>query len=89
MDPSSKVATMTLHDAVIQPQVDLAATEALILADPAQLDALSPHNALTPLQVAARRSHSGLIRLLANSGADLERKGKNGETPLLTACQVR
>ena len=79
---------MSIHDAVINPRVDLAAVEGIIQADPSSLNAMNSQNGLTPLQVAARRSHSGLVRLLAASGADLERKGRGGETPFLTACQV-
>ncbi len=77
-----------MHEAVIQPHVDLAAVKALIHANPAQLEVVNPQNGLTPLQVAARRSHSKLVRVLAENGADVERKGQSGDTPFLTACQV-
>ena len=79
---------MAIHDAILQPQLNLATVEKVINANPSSLRAVNVVTGLTPLQAAARRSHSRLIRFLVSKGATLEDKGQNGETPFLMACQV-
>ena len=81
--------SMAIHDAILQPDINLGVVEKVIEGDPESLRAVNVVTGLTPLQAAARRSHSRLIRLLVARGADLEDRGQNGETPFLIACQVR
>lgn len=78
----------SIHKMVFSPRLDLAAVEEAIKRDPAALNAVNPENAMTPIQAAARRGHSGLLRLLGTSGADLEVRSRTGETPFLLSCQV-
>ena len=78
----------SIHKIVFSPRLDLAAVEEVIKRDPAALNTVNPENTLTPIQAAARRGHSGLLRLLGTSGADLEVRSRTGETPFLLACQV-
>ena len=81
-------AAESIHKIVFSPRLDLAAVEEVIKRDPAALNTVNPENALTPIQAAARRGHSGLLRLLGTNGADLEVRSRTGETPFLMACQV-
>ena len=78
-----------LYDEIWAPKPDLAAVREVIRRDPAALNAVCAQGGLTPLHVAARRAHVGLIRALVAEGANLEARTANGETVLLVACQVR
>ena len=80
--------SMAIHDAILQPEINLAVVEKVITANPDSLCAVNVVTGLTPLQAAAKRSHCRLIRLLVSRGAVLEDRGQNGETPFLIACQV-
>ena len=62
--------------------------EAILWEDPSCLNSANPQNGFTPLHAAARRAHSGLIKLLIKSGADLEAKWRGGETAFIMACKV-
>ena len=86
--PSAPYHSMAIHDAILQPELNLAIVEKVIEANPSSLRAVNVVTGLTPLQAAARRSHSRLIRLLVARGAVLEDRGQNGETPFLIAIQV-
>ena len=85
---SSEYHSMAIHDAILQPDLNLAVVEKVIADSPDSLCAVNVVTGLTPLQAAARRCHSRLIRLLVSKGAPLEDRGENGETPFLIACQV-
>lgn len=77
-----------LYDEVWAPKPDLAAVREIIKRNPSILNAVCAQNGLTPLHIAARRAHVGMIRVLVGEGADLEARTANGETVLLVACQV-
>lgn len=89
LPPSAPYQSMAMHDAILQPDLNLAVVEKIIEANPLSLRAVNVVSGLSPLQAAARRSHSRLIRLLVARGAALEDRGQNGETPFLIACQVQ
>ena len=80
--------SMAIHDAILQPDISLGVVEKVVVANPECLRAVNVVTGLTPLQAAARRSHSRLIRLLVARGASLEDRAQNGETAFLIACQV-
>ena len=88
LPPSTQYHSMAIHDAILQPDLNLAVVEKVVKENPSSLRAVNVVTGLTPLQAAARRSHSRLIRLLVAKGAKLEERGQNGETPFLIACQV-
>ena len=77
-----------LYDEIWAPKPDLGAVREVIRRDPAVLNTVCAQGELTPLHVAARRAHVGLIRALVAEGANLEARTANGETVLLVACQV-
>ena len=85
---SGSYHSMAIHDAILQPEINLGVVEKVVGANPESLRAVNVVTGLTPLQAAARRSHSRLIRLLVARGASLEDRAQNGETPFLIACQV-
>jgi hypothetical protein len=85
--PSVSYHSMAIHDAILQPDINLGVVEKVVEANPECLRAVNVVTGLTPLQAAARRSHSRLIRLLVARGASLEDRAENGETPFLIACQ--
>ncbi|KAL5474657.1 hypothetical protein EMCRGX_G026639 [Ephydatia muelleri] len=76
-----------LYDEIWAPKPDLGAVREVIRRDPAVLNTVCAQGELTPLHVAARRAHVGLIRALVAEGANLEARTANGETVLLVACQ--
>ena len=78
----------SIHKAVCDPHLSLDTVEAILWEDPSCLNSANPQNGFTPLHAAARRAHSGLIKLLIKSGADLEAKWRGGETAFLMACKV-
>ena len=45
-------------------------------------------NGLLPIQIAANRGYSPLIKLIAKHGADIEVTTQDGKTPVMLACQV-
>ena len=78
----------SIHKAVCDPHLSLDTVEAILWEDPSCLNSANPQNGFTPLHAAARRAHSGLIKLLIKSGADLEARWRGGETAFLMACKV-
>ena len=79
---------MAIHDAILTPEINLATVEKIIESNPECLRSVNLVSSLTPLQAAAGRTHSRLIRLLVARGAELEDRGQRGATPFLIACQV-
>lgn len=84
----SSETRVTLQGVLSVPGIpDLDYIASLISADPSSLH--MPNEAgSVPIQVAAYRGHSGLIRVIAEHGADLEVRDAKKQTPLLVACQV-
>ena len=85
---SSPYSPLAIHDVVSSPDVNLSTVGKIVDADLSCLKSVNLVSGLTPLQAAAGRTHSRLIRLLVARGADLEDRGQRGETPFLIACQV-
>ena len=77
----------SLQEALNCPSADLDHIASLIRSDPLSLH-IPNDQGLFPIQVAAQRGHSGLIRVLAGHGADLSVENSRKQTPFLIACQV-
>lgn len=84
MDP---VPSQRIYDEIWAPKPDLAVVRETIRRNPAALNAVCAQGGLTPLHVAARRAHVGLIQLLVAEGAELEARTANEESVLIVACQ--